>query len=368
MDTGEALIWLCGSAVRREVPQKEIASAIDADALCELASKHMLSAITGMSLQKAGIGDPGFAKAISVAQYKSVIMDAEKEKIFRRMDALEIWHVALKGAELKGYYPNTSMRECADLDVLFDPQREEEVRELMLSLGYECQSFGGGHHDVYAKASGISVEMHVALFGVEYGDYLNQYFGNVRERLLRGRGWECHFTPEDFYVYFIAHNHSHYASDGVGVRALLDTYVFLDSQASKLNWQYVDAQLEKIGLSEFEREFRELSLKCFRTDGFSRDLLTEKERAILDYVLESGSHGLIENRVENGIRAAGGGFLGKAKYAWNRLFLPMDVVEHWFPFFYKHKILLPFLPLYRAYKGVTGNKKKISAEWKAFRR
>lgn len=368
MDTGEALIWLCGSAVRNEALQKETALTIDVDALFELASKHMLSAITGMSLQKAGIEDSRFKKAMSVALYKSVIMDVEKEKIFQRMDALDVWHVALKGAELKEYYPSPSMRECADLDVLFDAQREEEVRELMLSLGYECQSFGGGHHDVYVKSSGLCVEMHVALFGVEYGDYLNQFFGNVKDRLLRGQGWEFHFTPEDFYLYFIAHNHNHFASDGVGVRALLDTYVFLDSQASRIDWQYVNAQLEKLGLGDFEREFRELSLKCFSRDAFSRDELTEKERTTLNYVLASGSHGLIENRVENGIRAAGGGFIGKVRYAWSRLILPMDVVKHSFPYFYKHKILLPFLPLYRAYRGITGNKKKINAEWKAFRR
>lgn len=368
MDVTEGLIWLCGHAVRGQIPQKELASKLDLNALYKVASRNMLAAMVGMTLMQVGIKDPKFEKAIQIAQYKALIMDAEQDKIFRKMDEREIWHVGLKGAELKKWYPKFAMRERADIDILFDSRHEETVKEIMNELGYQCRCYGTGHHDVYAKDSDVCVEMHVALFGVEYEEYLNQYFADYPERLVRTNGWEREFSPEDLYVYFIAHNYNHYVNEGVGVRALLDEFVFLNKYAETLKWPYVEKELEKLGMAEFEKTFKVLAKKCFENEFFSRELLTEDELKILDYMVASGSHGSVGNKVENWIRGGGGGFRGRVKYVWRRLFLPKDVVEHWFPFFYKHKILLPFLPIYRTVKGFWGNGKKISAEWKAFRR
>ena len=378
MDVAECLIWLCGQAVHEQVPEKECLLTADLEALYELASKHMLAAIVGMALHGIGIDPPKFQKAVQIAQYKALIADAERQRISQKLDELEIWYVPLKGAELKKYYPRSWMRESADLDILFDARQEEKVKELMLAQGYQCTEYGTGHHDVYEKASGICVEMHVSLFGVEYDDYLNHYFGNVKERLIREDGWEYRFTPEDAYLYATAHNYNHYVNSGVGFRALLDTYLFLKKHEDFMDWTYLKEELGKLGVTEFESKFRRLAQKCFGEGDaaeqgslaavFSKKSLNEDERKMFEYLAASGSHGRVSNRVENWIREGGGGFKGRVKYVWRRIFLPMDVVEHWFPFFYRHKILLPLLPLYRTYKGITGNKKKISAEWKAFRR
>ena len=53
----------------------------------------------------------------------------------------------------------------------------------------------------------------------------------------------------------------------------------------------------------------------------------------------------------------------EAEYAARRVFLPMSAVEKHYPFFYRHKILLPFLPLYRLIR----NRKQVQEEFKAIK-
>ncbi len=365
MNEVEGLIYLCKQAIMREVPDVTLCLSVDMDQLYMLAKKHMLSAITGISLEKAGIIHPKFHKAIDQNYYKNILFEKERKRIFYELDKKQIWHVALKGEELKKWYPQHVMRECADIDILFDNQQEEDVKDLMLALGYQLESYGCGHHDIYQLRSGVCAEMHLALFGVEYERRLNQYFMNVKDRLVRGEGWEYYFLPEDFYIYFLAHNHDHYANGGVGIRALVDEIVFLNRFEETLNWKYVYEELIKLEIDAFEKKLKTLAKKLF-LDDFKIDNLQSDERKMLEYMINSGSHGTVENKVENWIQAGGGGFRGKLAFVRRRVFLPMDVVKHSFPFFYKHKWLLPFLPAYRTIKGITGNKDKLKKEWMTF--
>ena len=103
-----------------------------------------------------------------------------------------------------------------------------------------------------------------------------------------------------------------------------------------LNWEYINEQIELLGMKRFEQENRELALRLFRGEPIDHN-------EMLDYMLEAGVHGNIGNLVDNGIHKQG----GKTKYIMSRLFIPMKAVEKGFPFFYRHKVLLPLLPFYR---------------------
>ena len=91
------------------------------------------------------------------------------------------------------------------------------------------------------------------------------------------------------------------------------------------------------------------------------DLTVDNER-MLEYLLSSGVYGTLDNTVKNGIRSYGGGLLGKIKYIFSRIFLPIDVVKHSFPFFYKYRFFLPALPVYRAIKGFFFNRENLKRE------
>lgn len=352
--TIDDLLYLCRCAINGFRPVKR---EYDLNNLFRVANRNMLTSMVGIALKNAGIEDLQFKQAIAAAYRKTVILNHERDILFVRLSEAGIWHMALKGTIIRDWYPEFGMRESADCDVLFDKTYEEKVRDIMGELGYTMITYGGGHHDVYFKKPVTNMQMHVALFGVGFEKRLNDYYENVGERLV-GDGFEKQFKPEDFYVYVIAHNHRDYSTSGTGLRSLIDTYVILKKFSEEFNWEYINAETEKLKIKDFEEKNRSLALHLF---GPARPL-SDSDKAMLTYLVRSGTYGTVENVVKNKTSKYGGGRIGKIRYIRERLFLPIDVIEHSFPLAYKYKILIPFLPLYRALNGLTKNWMKIKAE------
>ena len=179
---------------------------------------------------------------------------------------------------------------------------------------------------------------------------------------MLGDGYEKHLSPEDFYLYVTAHEYKHYAVNGTGLRSLVDTYVYLQKTALDMN--YVEAEMEKMGIAEFEAQNRVLALHLF-----SGEELTAKDQEMLDYILSSDVYGNLSNGVENGIRKNGESML---RYMLDRFFVPVSEKNlsysdyaGQYPFFYKHKILLPLLPFYRTIRAMKAG--RFQAEAKAIK-
>ena len=291
MDVTEGLIYLCRCAVNEIVPEKEIVDGLDLDAVYREASRHKIAAMTGMALESAGVHTPYFKRAIAAAQRKTLIFEKERLTVFRELDRAGIWHLPLKGAILKDWYPRMGMRESADIDVLFDKSREEEVRDMMVSMGYTIHSYGKGHHDVYLKKPVTNFQMHTELFGDGYPQNLNRYYDRVKDKLVRKNGYEFSFTPIDFYLYNIAHEWRHYRTAGTGLRSVLDTYVMM--KKLDLPWDSIKAETEKLGLTTFEEKNRALALHLF---GLGEKV--EADQEMFEYIVESGAYGTLSHRVK----------------------------------------------------------------------
>ena len=119
----------------------------------------------------------------------------------------------------------------------------------------------------------------------------------------------------------------------------------------------VSAETERLGIREFEEKIRSLSLHLF-----SGEELTEIDREILDYILSCGTYGNVHTKVKNSLSKYGNGPWGWLRYILRRIFIPLDEVRGWFPLFIKCPILLPFLPFYRLFRGLTVRRRKMKAE------
>ena len=284
--------YLAGCAVRRETPDAQRAAAMDLERLYEAAEKHMISAAVGMALETARVSDARFVKAAALAQRKAALLDADRAAIQEKLEEAGIWYMPLKGAVLKELYPRFGMREMADIDILIDADRAEDVRQIMEGLGFVTDSFGCFHDDAYSKPPVSHFEMHRTLFSAAAESQLHAYYADVRERLIpeEGSQYGFRFTDEDFYLYLIAHEYKHYTGGGTGLRSLLDTYVFLRTKS--LDEAYVAREAERLGIADFERKNRSLAFRLF--DG---EELTPEERERLDYMICSGTFGTAENDV-----------------------------------------------------------------------
>lgn len=339
------VLYLAGCTVNEEVPEKERIEKMELEKVYSLAMRHMLGAVVASAIEKSGHKDQKTREMIARAQIKNVLFDKEWKTIKEKLENEGIWYLPVKGVIIKNLYPDYGIREFADHDILFDAKKAEKVKEIMESLGYTTKSFAAGNHDVYQKKPCLNFEMHTALFSKAFNETIYEYYEDIEER-LQGAGYEKHLTPEDFYIYITAHEYKHFSKGGTGLRSLLDIYLYLKKQ--KLDMEYVYKELDKLGIKEFEEKNRNLAQHLF-----GKDELNEEETEMLNYIISSGVYGNLFNFVQNEIKRKK---ISRLKYALERLSVPVSkkdkrypVFAGRYPLFYKYKILLPFLPLYRIY-------------------
>lgn len=362
------MIYLIKCVLHNKVPAKEKVDKIDLTQLYEVAKSHTLTAITAYALESAGIYDESFEEEKNKAIRKNILLDVERGKVFAEFEKACIWYTPLKGIVLKDLYPKIGMRQMADNDILFDPSKADVVKDIMERLGYITSDFGGRNHDVYFKPPVCNFEMHNALFEQWRFNNLFEYYRNTKEKLLQDDNghYSYQFTKEDFYIYTTAHEFKHYNLGGTGLRSLIDKYVYLKQYNSLLDMDYIDYELSKMQLFEYELDSRELALHLFEFKD-----LNDNEKKILDYYIFSGTYGNIENTVNNELKKLGGGNVARVKYLFDRFLVPIresnpkyQIYKSEYPLFYKYKLILPLLPFYRLFRSLHKNRKGIFTEIK----
>ena len=116
--------------------------------------------------------------------------------------------------------------------------------------------------------------------------------------------------------------------------------MFLKKFGDILNWGYIFSEIKKLGIGSFEEKNRNLAIKIFKKGD--TDKLSAEEKELLRYFVNSGTYGVQQHVISNSINKK-----GRFKYILRRIFLGKKEIEEYYPFFYKHKLLLPILPFYR---------------------
>ena len=354
-ETVNDLLYLCGCAVNDSIPDSKRAGKMDLAALYRIAERHMLTSIAAYALETAGITDHAFKQARAMAIRKTAIMDDETAKVLERLETAGIWYMPMKGAILKDLYPVYGMRQMSDRDIFVDADRMDEIREIMENLGYTVEAFHKDYHDCYVKQPVSRFEMHRRLIGPMSGKTIYSYYLDGKSRLQKDDQNACgwHFSPEDFYVFMVAHEYKHFSAAGTGLRSILDIYVYLKN--TRINQEYVAAETAKLGIDSFERANRELAQHLF-----GGEKLTEKDAAILDYVLSSGTYGKEENRAKNQIAEK-----GRMGYFLSRLTLPYARMEEIYPVLKKMPALYPFCWTHRLVHAFLFKNKRVMNQLKA---
>ncbi|MGN0620881.1 MAG: nucleotidyltransferase family protein [Porcipelethomonas sp.] len=364
-ETAYQMLYLTSCALHGHIPDKDKIAKTDLAKLYRMCRFHSLTSIVCMALESAGISDPKWTEDKSKAIRKNILLDSEREKICLFMEENGIWHMPLKGVILKDLYPKAGMRQMADNDILYDKTYHKEVFHFMLSNGYNTKNIDKFHHDSYMKPPVFNFELHNSLVN-RSEKHIYQYYADVKERLVKdeGKSYSYHFTDEDFYIYMTVHEYMHYKKAGTGLRSLADTFLYLKDKKSSMNWEYIERQLDILEIADFEKSNRSLSEKIFADPEHLE--LSFEEKEMLEYCLFSGTYGttnqLAQRKIENFYKKTGS--TSRLKYIRNRIFPPMETYEMYFPFFYRHKILLPVGWAYRLIRGVTSRRKNMNNELK----
>lgn len=356
------MLYLISCLINNRMPSSTKIEYLEITKLFNVANFHSLSAITAYALEAAGIYEKKFEEEKFRSLRKNILCLEESKKISARLENSNIWYVRLKGAILQEYYPNISMRQMADNDILFDKHYRSEVKHIMNELGYKTISYGKGNHDIYQKPPFYNFEMHTMLFTETFNEKFSQYYENVKHKFVQNekKGYEYKLSNEDFYIYMTAHEYKHFSLGGTGLRSLIDAYVFLYRFFDCLDMVYIEKELKLLGIYEYEVKRRQLVI-----DIFKKGRINSYQKRFLDNYIFSGTYGNVENSVRNAIDKS---VLSRLKYIKQRLFPTLPMIKYSYPFFYTHKYLIPILYIYRLYLMVTKSRKKVLSEIKALLR
>lgn len=368
-DSFYTFLYLLMCGVEGKPPSSELLREMNMEDVYQISVYHTLSAMTYMILEKGqdileGEVFKNWKKEKDKAIRKNILLDRERERIFAFMEEQGIWHMPLKGIILKEMYPAFGMRQMADNDILYDSNFQKPLCIWMKEQGYKVISCGRGNHDVYEKKPVYNYEMHTALYGGEHNPVWITYYENIKEKLIadKKKKYSFHFTDEDFYIYIITHIYKHFAGSGTGIRSLLDVYIYLQAKEAIMNWDYINEELKKVQVSDFEGKVRHLSQKVF-----SKELqkLTKKEEELLKYFLYSGTYGTLENHVQHRLNQFE---TDKKGYIIKRLVPDEEFYKNYVPFVYEHKWSRPFFIIFRLVRGLFRKDRRIMKEIKALKK
>ena len=352
------LIYLVSCAVNGEKPDKKICEKMELTEVLNTAVSHSLCVAAALSLEQIMTLPADFKEAKYKAVRRLSLMNVERERIFKAFEDKKISYAPLKGIVIKDCYPKTSMREMGDNDILCNKDRAEEIKDVMEGLGFVCKSFGKTHHDVYIKPPQLSFEIHRSLFDRANDPGYYEYFADVWDGLKKDeKNHFCyHMTSEDHYIFLLCHLFKHYKRKGTGLRSLLDVYVFFRKYGSCMDKKYLNSELQKLELVDFESTIRELAFKTITGQPLSKE-----ENAELCFFIGSNTHGTKENYLTRQLQNDDS-VTAKRRYAVSRLFPSKESLKKEHPFVYTHMGIYPLWILYRPIKGAVKYPKKMFGE------
>lgn len=285
-------------------------------------------------------------------------------QIFAAFEENGIDYMPLKGTELQPYYPSRELRVMGDADILIRMEQYEKIKPIMQQLGFAFEY--ESDHELVWKNKNLFLELHKRLIPSYNRDYAAYYGDGWRLGHPEKEGSHRYvMTNEDQMIYLFTHFAKHYRDGGVGIRHVLDLYVFSKAHPD-MDQAYMGRELKKLRLLEFYNNVC-TTLKVW----FENAPETEITDMITNVIFRSGAFGLAEDRVAaGGLREMGEGKSAnemRSRRLRNLLFLPYDAMCETYPVLKKWKILLPVMWLVRAFKVVFFKRSQLKSRQKTMK-
>lgn len=335
-----------------------------------------------------------WGSAADLTLLRQLQFDVERERITAQMEADGLSWLPLKGVLIGAYYPQPGLRSMADNDILYgfvEPEPDgrgfrikgateaeraetvehgtEEIVRIMKGLGYRGEHVGASKDDCFYKEPMFNFEMHRGLMD-DMDEDIPAFCAYYKNPWLRARqdGDEplrFLFSPADEYLYFLAHAYKHFSRAGCGVRFIADEWVLLGHYGDELSGSYLEGELEKLGLAEFDRLVRDMAQAVFGGEGEVPKLTDDQQRLWL-YLLGCGTYGTLENRVANRLEelAKEGKSAGaaRAEYLGSRFIPSYEWCCCYHPVLRGRKWLYPGFLVFRALRGIAVHPGRLLGE------
>ncbi len=259
---------------------------------------------------------------------------AEKEVLAREFEEHGLYCMPVKGSDTKNYYPRTEWRTMGDLDILYKPEQHKEVKALLLQLGYT--NFESGlKHDHYSKPPFISVEMHRSL--VAANTMAENYYQDIWQKAKPKKGYKYIYqmSLEEQYIYTMVHLLEHFKEGGIGIRFVMDIYVF--NRQETLDRECVECVFNQLGILEFARNIEALSRRWFGYQDVGQNEETERLLDELEaFIIHNGTYGQASHAQALALERE-----GRVGYLKRVVFPNLNSMKTLYPWLHNKAYLLP---------------------------
>ncbi len=244
--------------------------------------------------------------------------------LLREFDRLNIDNLPLKGYFMKQYYPQSDFRTMGDVDILIDRKHFKKLDDIFTKLGFENAGVIKSS-EMHFKKDFMYFEIHSDL-NENDDNYYDDIWNRVKLRNDYKNSYEM--TLEDFYIYLIYHAGKHFTRGGIGIRMVMDIYVFL-KKYEDLNMSYIDDELKKMELYAFEKKLRSTAFNWFSDEKTVIDELGE-------FILYCSTFGKRKVAFYQSGKKTGGAYWIK------QVFIPYKTMRSKYNYLNKAPALLPF--------------------------
>lgn len=209
------------------------------------------------------------------------------QSVFDAFEEKGIDYLPVKGTNLKELYPKPAMRTMSDADILIRMEQYDIIQPIMVSLGF--QPGLESDHELHWESRDLFFELHKRLIPTYDADYY-AVIGDGWKYAEKSDTHRYHMTPENEYLYLFVHYTKHFRNGGIGIRQLLDLWVYRKHHP-QLNWELVLDGIRALDILEFFENTQRMLQVWF--DGREPD---EKALFMTDYIFSSGSWGSADSR------------------------------------------------------------------------
>ena len=308
----------------------------------ETSKRHSVSPILFYGAVNSNISkETEYMKELHLLTIRGVMVSTrqlyEIELIENAFKKENIDYMPLKGIVLKQLYLQPEMRMMGDADILIKTEQYPKIEKIMTELGFAFK-YESDHELVWEKPS-LFLELHKSVM-TSYNKDFYRYFGNGWK--LAEKNADCSrydMSAENFYIYMFVHFTKHYRITGIGIKHLIDLWVYIKAY-SGLDWEYIARELKEMNLTRFHQNVLN-TIDAWFNDGDGNtvtDLIT-------NVIFNSGEYGSAEMSMVNRALQKGKDSALKIKFSkiFNGLFPSYKTMKEKYKILEKAPFLLPVM-------------------------
>ena len=161
--------------------------------------------------------------------------------------------LVVKGLVCRALYPQPDNRQSNDEDLYVRKEEYEAVKDILLKNNFTVISENDDVTTFIDPVSGLSIELHTALFSLEskaYGNYQRYFDQAFDECIVHSIDGVDVYSLEytQHLLFLILHFVKHFFHGGVGIRQVVDIVMYSEAYGDKVDWDRLYDILKELNI------------------------------------------------------------------------------------------------------------------------